>query len=130
MPVFSRASREELTSCSEGLQRVFNRVVLTYDCTVICGPRGKAAQNEAYRTGASRREWPNSEHNELPSKAADVAPYPIDWNNSKRFYHFAGFVQAIGELEGVPIRWGGDWDSDRDLDDQTFMDLVHFEEAP
>ena len=27
----------------------------------------------------------------------------------------------------IPIRWGGDWDSDNNLNDQNFMDLVHFE---
>ena len=25
------------------------------------------------------------------------------------------------------MRWGGDWDKDFDLDDQTFNDLCHFE---
>lgn len=25
------------------------------------------------------------------------------------------------------IRWGGDWDRDHDVKDQTFNDLVHFE---
>lgn len=27
----------------------------------------------------------------------------------------------------IEIRFGGDWDRDYDLDDQDFMDLVHFE---
>lgn len=128
MPRFSAQSRGHLDTCSEGLQRVFERVVAAYDCTVICGHRGKEAQNEAFRTGASKKQWPESNHNDLPSRAVDVAPYPIDWKNLKRFYHFAGYVQAVGEEMGVRIRWGGDWDSDRDLDDQTFFDLVHFEE--
>ena len=67
--------------------------------------------------------------------AVDVAPYPIEWKNTKRFYHFAGFVKgAFRELQNSgeisknwKLRWGGDWDSDNDLDDQSFMDLVHFE---
>lgn len=125
---FSEQSRRHLDTCSENLQRVFERVIAGYDCTIICGHRGKEAQNEAFRTGASKKQWPESNHNDLPSRAVDVAPYPIDWKNSKRFYHFAGYVQAVAEEMGVRLRWGGDWDSDRDLDDQTFMDLVHFEE--
>jgi peptidoglycan L-alanyl-D-glutamate endopeptidase CwlK len=58
-----------------------------------------------------------------------VAPYPIDWNDTKRFYHFAGFVLGVAKSSkiAIPIRWGGDWDSDNDLNDQTFMDLVHWE---
>jgi len=26
----------------------------------------------------------------------------------------------------IPIRWGGDWDRDHCLSDQSFDDLVHF----
>ena len=39
----------------------------------------------------------------------------------------AGYIQATADKLGIKIRWGGDWDSDGDLDDQTFMDLGHFE---
>ena len=28
---------------------------------------------------------------------------------------------------GIRLRWGGDWDGDNELRDQTFNDLVHFE---
>jgi hypothetical protein len=27
----------------------------------------------------------------------------------------------------VKLRWGGDWDSDKDTKDQNFNDLPHFE---
>lgn len=77
--------------------------------------------------GRSKTKWPDSKHNSNPSMGIDVAPYPIDWNDIKRFYHFGGFVQSRAESLGIKLRWGGDWDSDRDLNDQTFMDLVHFE---
>jgi peptidoglycan L-alanyl-D-glutamate endopeptidase CwlK len=33
----------------------------------------------------------------------------------------------VASEEGVNVRWGGDWDGDRDIDDQTFDDLPHFE---
>jgi peptidoglycan L-alanyl-D-glutamate endopeptidase CwlK len=67
----------------------------------------------------------NSKH--LTGNAVDLAPYPIDWKNTKRFYHFAGIVLGVATEMGIRIRWGGDWDMDDDLDDQSFMDLVHFE---
>ena len=51
-------------------------------------------------------QYPNSKHNKLPSKAVDVAPYPIDWNDPDRFYHFAGYVRGIAEGMGIKIRWG------------------------
>ncbi len=130
MPKFSKRSLENLESCHEDLQELFLEVVQGYDCTILCGRRGKAAQDEAFRTGASEKEWPKSKHNAEdyePSDAVDVAPYPIKWKNRKRFYHFAGYVQGIADRMGIEIRWGGDWDSDTDLDDQSFFDLPHFE---
>ncbi len=133
MPSFGRQSLHQLRSCDPRLQALFARVVAGYDCTVICGHRGEEAQNKARRAGRSKLWFPNGNHNAYPSTAADVAPYPIDWQNSKRFYHFAGFVLATAREMCISIRWGGDWDSDNDLDDQTFNDLVHFEideEAP
>ena len=44
-----------------------------------------------------------------------------------RWYYFGGFVLGTAEELGIKIRWGGDWNSNRDLDDQTFDDLPHFE---
>lgn len=69
----------------------------------------------------------DSKHLALPSRAVDVAPYPINWGDKKRFYHFAGYVQGLAAQLGISLRWGGDWDGDNDLNDQTFFDLVHFE---
>ncbi len=44
-----------------------------------------------------------------------------------QFYHFAGYVEGTADAHRIPIRWGGDWDRDHCLSDQTFDDLVHFE---
>ncbi len=44
-----------------------------------------------------------------------------------RWYYFGGFVLGYAEELNVDIRWGGDWDGDRKLEDQTFHDLPHFE---
>ena len=61
------------------------------------------------------------------SRAVDAAPWPIDWQDTKGFYHFAGFVRGIAAQLGIKIRWGGDWSNNMNLNDQTFFDLVHFE---
>lgn len=127
MPHFGRRSLHQLRTCDPQLQRLFERVVLQYDCSVLIGHRGRAAQNDARRTGRSKLWFPDGNHNKYPSKAADVAPWPTDWKNRKRFYHFGGYVLGVAEVLAIPIRWGGDWDRDYDLDDQTFNDLVHFE---
>ena len=127
MPSYSQKSLKQLYSCHPQLQLLFFEVIKHYDCTILEGHRSEERQNELYRTGYSKTEYPGSKHNTTPSMAVDVAPYPIDWNDEKRFYHFAGFVIATAKQLNLDIRWGGDWDSDNDLDDQTFMDLVHFE---
>ena len=127
MPGYSQKSLKQLYGCHPQLQLLFFEIIKHYDCTVLEGYRNEMRQDELYRIGQSKVKYPDSKHNTTPSMAVDVAPYPIDWNNTKRFYHFAGFVIATAKQLSLDIRWGGDWDSDNDLDDQMFMDLVHFE---
>jgi len=127
MPAFGEKSLKQLSTCHEDLQKLFNEVIKHIDCAVLEGHRGEEAQEEAVRTGKSKVHWPNGNHNKKPSLAADVAPWPIDWNDKDRFYYFAGFVKGIAATMGLTIRWGGDWDSDNDFKDQTFHDLPHFE---
>lgn len=133
MPKFSKTSLERLQSCAEDLQCLFQHVIAHYDCSIICGKRSKAEQDSAYNKGYSKLKYPLSKHNSNFSRAVDVAPYPIDWKDIKRFYYFGGFVKGMAAdlLDAGMIRheiiWGGDWDNDNDLSDQTFNDLVHFE---
>lgn len=124
---FSKTSQAKLKTCHPDLQRLFNKVIQQYDCTVIQGWRSNEEQEEYYRTGKSKLRAGQSKHNKNPSLAIDVAPYPIDWNNYRRFYHFGGYVKGIADSLNIPIRWGGDWDGDNNFKDQTFHDLPHFE---
>lgn len=127
MATFSKKSLDKLNSCHLDLQKLFLEVVKHYDCTILCGYRSQKDQEKALKEGNSKLGWPNSPHNKSPSLAVDVVPCPIDWNNTKAFYHFAGFVRATALQMGVNLIWGGDWDSDFDLIDQKFNDLPHFE---
>ena len=131
MPSFSQKSLEKLNTCDPRLQKVFNEVIKHYDCTILEGHRDEATQNEYYRTGKSKLQWPNGEHNKIPSKAVDAAPFiqgkGIDWKNSSNFYLFAGFVLGVASTMGINLRCGADWNGNRDTSDQTFNDLVHFE---
>ena len=108
--------------------------------------------DELFRTGHSKVQWPKSKHNiasthqdeldaehagtKLPnlSHAVDVSPYPIIWENRKRFDHFAGIVRAVAHQLEIPIRWGGAWgehwwrhDTVGLKEPQSFDDLVHYE---
>lgn len=134
MPNFGKASKEKLETCDTRLQQLFNRVIENFDCTVITGHRDKASQDKAFASGNSKKQWPNSKHNSKPSKAVDVAPVEykngksvINWNDVHRICYFAGHVMAIAKDMGIGVRWGGDWDSDTELSDNSFDDLVHFE---
>lgn len=124
MAKFSKRSLSKLEGVDSQLQDLAFRVVqVHHDCAVLSGKRTEAEQQLLVQRGLSKTM--NSKH--LVGKAIDLAPYPIDWQNTKRFYYFAGIVMAVAREMGITLRWGGDWDRDNDLDDQTFMDLVHFE---
>ena len=137
MPAFSARSKTHLMTCHPALQELFNEIVKTFDCTVICGHRMEEEQTAAYNANPKRSkvEWPNSWHNQNPSLAVDVAPYDvinkgIDWDSKegiRQFYHFGGYVRAKAEEMGISIKWGGDWDGDYQIKDNNFNDLPHFE---
>ena len=127
VPKFGLTSTAALDTAHPDLQRLFREVIKHIDCKVLEGHRDKVAQDAAVAAGKSKTKWPTSKHNKSPSHAVDVVPYPIDWSNTARFYHFAGFVKGLAATMGIGIRWGGDWDSDYDFGDQTFDDLPHFE---
>lgn len=133
MPKFSQSSFSKLSTCHMDLQVLFFEVIRTFDCQILEGYRNQEDQESAYRNGNTQLHYPHGKHNHQPSMAVDVSPYPVDWNNAKRFYWFAGYVMGVAmrlKEEGKmthAIRYGGDWDSDKDITDNNFQDLVHFE---
>ena len=128
---FGKRSLEKLEGVHPLLVDLCFKVLQHWDCSVLYGRRSLAEQQELYEAGKSKTM--NSWHLEQPdgyAYAVDLAPYPINWDNKKRFYYFAGVVTTLAKEmlpEGYYLRWGGNWDGDEDLDDQHFMDLVHFE---
>lgn len=51
--------------------------------------------------------------------AVDLVPYPVDWNDLKKFQVIANAMKAAAIDLGVKITWGGDW--------KTSKDYPHFE---
>lgn len=127
MAKFSERSLANLLSCDRRLQDVFHEVIKHFDCTVICGHRSDEEQEKAFNEGNSKARPGQSPHNEYPSMAADVLPYPIDWENTERMTYFAGQVIATARELGIDLTWGKDWDGDTDLHDNTLNDYPHFE---
>ena len=127
MPKFGKTSRKRLNTCDEDLIALFEEVVKYFDCSVLEGHRGKELQNKYFKEGKSKLKYPDGNHNKKPSFAVDVVPYPIDWGDKERMIYFAGFVKGVAYQMGIPIRWGGDWNNNNDLEDNNFDDLPHFE---
>lgn len=151
MGSFSASSLAKLETCHPDLQRLFHRVVIGFDCTVLEGKRDIEQQRinvakGVSKTMASKHVFPV----EGPALAADVAPYPLKWPDGglrkmalagdatamgeylkqvALWYAFGGYVMGIAAGMGIPIRWGADWDGDWVIIDQTFDDLPHFELA-
>ena len=130
MASFGNTSQARLDTCHPILQQLFNIVVQHYDCTIVQGYRGKAEQDQYYAEGKSKLKFPDSKHNKYPSKAIDVAPYVkgkgVVWDR-EQCTHFGGFVSGIATMMGIKLRWGGNWNSSNDLQQNSFDDLPHFE---
>lgn len=127
MAEFSDRSRSLLDTCDPRLQAICEDVIAHFDFTVLEGYRSDEHQDELFRQGKSKLKAGQSKHNRSPSLAVDIAPYPIDWQDTRRFYILSGMMFHAAFERGVKLRWGGDWDGDWDLKDQSFNDLPHFE---
>jgi len=127
MPRFSKRSKERLATCDQRLQDVFNEIIKYVDCSILEGQRNKERQNKLYDEGRTKVRYPDGRHNADPSKACDVTPYPVDWEDRERQTLFAGFVLGLARSMGTHLRWGGDWDQDFQVVDNRFDDFPHFE---
>lgn len=132
---FSKKSLEKLNTADEKLQRLFKEVIKEIDITVIFGHRTPEEQFELFKQGRKfvNNEWvktgktvtnldginKKSNHNYYPSKAVDIAPYPIDWNDIERFKLLASIIKRKALELGINVQWGGDW--------QSFKDYPHWE---
>lgn len=128
------ASEMQLGTVDPALAAIIREVAQYFPLKVSEGHRNEERQNEAYRTKKSKLQWPKSKHNRYPSIAVDVLPLKVkdgkvvvDWDDWKLFAMMAGLIIATGKCRGVKIRWGADWDSDFDLDEEKFRDGPHFE---
>lgn len=128
---FSQKSKTNLATCHPLLQLIFNEVINHVDCTVLEGHRGEKEQNEAFDKGFSKVKYPNSKHNQSPSMAADVVPFPIDWKDTQRFILFIGIVLGISKMllngTNYELVSGIDWDNDLNIKEHSFLDYPHFE---
>lgn len=127
MPVFSKQSLDKLATVDRRLYDIATDAIKIMDFTIITGHRDQAEQDADYAAGRSKLKWPDGKHNASPSKAYDLAPFPVNWKDLSRFYVLAGIILACAASRGVKIRWGGNWNGDFDLVNNKFQDIGHFE---
>ena len=120
---FGKRSKERLKGVDHRLIKVLDELIKVMDVTIIEGLRSKQRQKELLEKGATKVKY--SRH--MEGKAVDLAPYPIDWDNRDGFNYMGGMIRGIAHQLGLKIRWGGDWNSDGDVKDNGFDDLVHIE---
>ena len=141
MPRFGSESESMVVTCHPNIQRAVRSAIVLIDFKVIFGHRGPIIQLELYEAGKSKIDGitKKSNHNYDPSRAIDIAPWPVQWPDEegisdgeqqhriKRFHVLAGVMLGVGHSIGIPLIWGGDWNHNFVYNDQSFHDLGHFE---
>ena len=133
MRKWGKQSKKVRSELCENLQHYMDRALNEVaDISLLCGHRNAVEQNKAYygEPQRSKLPWPKGKHNNLPSTAVDFQPYPLPDDERKLWgslAYVAGRVIQMAAEDGVTIRWGGDWNYNGDLTDQTFDDLFHLE---
>jgi peptidoglycan L-alanyl-D-glutamate endopeptidase CwlK len=138
MPKLSQFSLDNLHTCRIEVVDTVIVVSKEFDIRVLEGRRSWARQTQLFAEDRTTKVAGESRHNppKLPdgtedpdwlSDAVDMVPYPIDWNDAKRFIYMAGLMIGVGRMLGHNFVWGGNWDDDQIIiDDQNFDDLPHF----
>jgi peptidoglycan L-alanyl-D-glutamate endopeptidase CwlK len=117
-----------ILTLDEDLQAVLIEDIKTapIDYCVYCGHRGEKAQNAAYDAKKSQLRYPASNHNQLPSRAFDFAPYHrknphIRWDDTAEFKKVAKHIMKTAKKMGIELEYGGDW--------ENFKDYPHIQKA-
>lgn len=124
---WSARSLKNLQGIHPDLRRVLDRALREspIDFVITEGLRTLARQRELVRIGASKTL--NSRH--LTGHAVDLYAW-VDLNvdgkvefaemaNPRLLKQIANAIKAAAKAENVPVVWGGDW--------RTFKDMPHFE---
>ena len=99
------------------------------DFGISCGERNQKDQNEAYRTGKSKVQYPNSRHNSSPSMAVDIFASiggKASWE-LKYYYYLFGVISVVAKQLGIKIRHGLDFNQNGNFSDDAFLDGPHVE---
>lgn len=123
---FGKKSLEKLNKplVSPKIRLLMNEAIKTspIDFSIIETVRTVAQQKLNVAKGVSKTM--NSRHIPINNKsgmceAIDIAPYPINWRDIKRFKLLGEHIKKVAEKNNIKVKWGGDFVS--------FKDYPHFE---
>ena len=119
---------EKLQTLHPDLSRLIRKVAENWDLIILETDRTPERQAALVAQGKSQKLA--SKHLIQPdgyAHAADLLPLPADWNEARRWYYFGGDVTATARSMGIEVTWGGDWNRNTQVVDQSFNDLDHIE---
>ena len=91
-------SKEAISTVDPRLVYIANKLADIWNMTIIHGYRGRELQTQLHEQNPNGAlPWPLSEHNHTPSRAIDIAPYPVNWEKVDRFDMMIGAAYAIAE---------------------------------
>lgn len=106
------------------------------DIMVLEGVRTPQRQKELYAQGRTKPgnivTWTLNSNHFINTKtgfghAVDLVPYPVDWNDLKKFDLISRAMFTAADRLNTPIRWGADWDRDGNIRERGESDSPHFE---
>ena len=151
--LFGVTSQARLAELHPDLQLIMNETLDIMDISIAVGFRDKAEQEAAFNAGNSKVHFPNSKHNTKPSLAVDVYPCVFGIKAlmgtpsqitqimtmfkcskaqandyvRKEIYAMQRIIKGVANKHDIKIVWGGDWDNDGNIYNNSFDDLGHFE---
>jgi peptidoglycan L-alanyl-D-glutamate endopeptidase CwlK len=134
----SNRSRSNLEGVHPDLVAVVERAIeiTKQDFLVVEGVRTPARQKVLFaqgRTKPGRKVTWTMNSNHFVNKttkfghAVDIAPFPVDWNDTRKFDAMATAMFRASRELGVLIRWGANWDQDENVRERGEHDSPHFE---
>ena len=137
MFTLSKKSMDKLKGVHPDMVKVVERAIqLTkQDFMVLEGVRTPERQKELFAQGRTKPgpkvTWTLTS-NHFKQKdgyghAVDLVPFPVDWNDLKKFDAMSQAMFAAAKELGIKIRWGADWDSDGKPREKGESDSPHWE---
>lgn len=93
------------------------------------GVRTAGQQNALYLKKVSEKDGYVKISYHQTGKAFDIVCYKSGSVTWDRLYYYmvAGVILGTAKALHIDLTWGGNWDGDTDLNDQSLMDLGHFQ---